>query len=59
MGNGATIDTGKLFNVGGAQHSAQPEEETAYERFAYSNRKYFIYQIKSTIDCIRDNLIKH
>lgn len=29
MGNGATIDTGKLFNVGGAQHSARLEEETA------------------------------
>lgn len=49
MGNGATIDTGKLFNVGGAQHSAQPEEETAYERFAYSNRKYFIYRVQSNL----------
>lgn len=49
MGNSATIDTGKLFNVGGAQHSAQPEEETAYERFAYSNRKYFIYRLQSNL----------
>lgn len=49
MGNSATIDTGKLFNVGGAQHSAQPGEETAYERFAYSNRKYFIYRMQSNL----------